>query len=124
MKIIVNYEEKQMVSSYDIVGLSSADMHEMSELFNIVMNIRINHLTSDKKVYLSDEDLLRIEAVLDTLTEGHRIELKKSVFEEKRESIERSNEQLRQMKLASTKPAIEPVKYWDDEAVAEQTSTF
>lgn len=103
MEIVVNYEEKQMVSSYDIIGLSSADMYEMSELFNIVMNIRINHLTSDKKVYLSDEDLLRIEAVLDTLTEGHRIELKKSVFEEKRESIERSNEQLRRMKLASTK---------------------
>ena len=87
-------------------------------------HIRINHLTSDKKVYLSDEDLLRVEAILDTLTEGHRIELKKSVFEEKRESIERSNEQLRRMKLASTKPAVDTIVEWDDEAVAKQTSTF
>ena len=106
MEIITNYKDERVVKSYDIIGISSADMYEMSELFNTVMNIRINHLTSDKKVYLSDEDLMRIEAVLDTLTEGHRIELKKSAFAAKLESIKKSNESLLKMKAESNAPTV------------------
>lgn len=126
MEIITNYKDERVVKSYDIIGLSSADMYEMSKLFDIVMNIRINHLTSDKKEYLSDEDLMRIEAVLDTLTEGHRVELKESVFKKKVEAIQRSNEALRRMKLAAGKPAVDNpnVEGWADEAVAAQTSTM
>lgn len=122
MEIKRNCSNQLVTESYDIIGLTSADMHEMSLLFKRCMEIRVNHITSDKKEYITDDELLRIEAVLDCLTEGHRVELKKSVFEGKKESIEKSNEILRRMKQSPEKPTVDPVVEWDDQAVAEQTS--
>lgn len=126
MKIVVNYEETKMVLSYDIIGLSSADMHEMSQLFKRVMQIRVNHITSDKKEYISDDDLMRIEAVLDVLTEGHRVELKKSSFEERIESIKRSNEALSKLKKESDKEVL--IKggpgSWPEAPIAGESKNF
>lgn len=120
MELIKNYADERVVKDFTLAGVTLADMYFMSKLYKRVSDILVNHLMpEEKKIYLTDDELYDILSVLDTLTQGHRTTLKKSAFEETKEIILKSHEELKKMRVEQ-----QPTTEWDDEAVAEQTSTF
>ena len=92
MLIKRNYEEERRIASYDIIGLTRADMYELTQVYDEVNKVIINHLTEDKKLYISDETLIRVLAILDVLTENNRTTLMKSEFEKRRETLLKSHD--------------------------------
>lgn len=67
MKANKNYGEG--VVSYDIFEISNAEMDQMIEMRNRVGEVISNHLTnSDKKIYLSDNELVKVWSILSVLT--------------------------------------------------------
>lgn len=85
MRIIRNYSKEELVESYEIKGILRVDMYKMTKVYNRVMHIIGNHLDeSAKKEYLNDDDLYDIAAILDVLTEGNKITLTTSVFDERK----------------------------------------
>lgn len=120
MEIKRNYGTQLVTESYDIIGVTRADMHQMTEVHDRVMDILQNHADKnvEKKEYLSDEDLFNIVGILDVLIEGNRLVNPKSVFEERSTQIKKLHNSIAE----AAKPAVDPVVEWDDKAVAEQTS--
>lgn len=94
MTTIRNYSKEELVESYDIKGVSRADMYKMTETYNRVIHIIENHLDKNaKKEYISDDDLYDIAAILDVLTENNKITLTTSVFDKRKENIMKMHEQ-------------------------------
>jgi hypothetical protein len=60
------------VSSYDVKDISTKEMDEIVALRNKLAKIIRNHHTKcEKKEYLSDDDVLRIWAVLSVIAGNH-----------------------------------------------------
>ena len=91
-----HYKEEKVVESYTIDGVTSADMHKMTQVYDKVMGIIANHLNkkAEKKEYLSDDDLYDIVAILDVLTDGNRVCIRKSAFEERKEELLKMHKEL------------------------------
>ena len=98
MELIKNFEEERVIKDFSFIGVTVADMYFMSSLYKRVSDILISHIDPNKKKeYISDDELYDVLSVLDTLTQGHRTVLKKSAFEETREIIVKSHEELKKM---------------------------
>ena len=91
-----NYAQERVIESYTICGITRADMHKMTQVYDRVMNIIVNHLDkkAEKKEYLSDDDLYDIVSILDILTENNRTCIKKSVFEMRKEQLLKMHKEL------------------------------
>lgn len=67
MKANKNYGEG--VVSYDILSVSTIEMDQMIEVRNRVGEVIANHMTEpDKKIYLSDSELVKVWSILSVLT--------------------------------------------------------
>lgn len=100
MLIKRNYIDERVIESYDVMGLSNADMRELTRLYDRVNEVLVNHVQgAEKKIYLNDEDLYSLVSVLDVLTENNRRSLQESVFE-------RRMKQIKEFHTASAQAAI------------------
>lgn len=84
-----NYAEEKVIESYTITGVTRADMYKMTQVYDRVMNVIVNHLnkSAEKKKYLDDNDLYDIASILDVLTENNRTKLKESEFDKRKSKI-------------------------------------
>lgn len=91
-----NYTQERVIESYTICNVTKTDMYKMTQVCDKVMSIIGNHLDkkAEKKEYLSDDDLYDIVSILDVLTEGNRTCIKKSVFEERKEQLQKMHKEL------------------------------
>lgn len=96
MLVTRKYTEERVIESYTIAGVTRADMHKMTQMYDRVMNIIGNHLdkSAEKKEYLSDDDLYDIVAILDVLTEGNKTNLKESAFDKRKKELLKMHKEL------------------------------
>ena len=91
-----NYTQERVIESYTIGGITRAEMYKMTQVYDRVMGVIGNHLnkSAKKKEYLSDDDLYDIVSILDVLTEGNRVCIKKSAFEDRKEELIKMHKEL------------------------------
>ena len=91
MKTNKNYG--QGVTSIDIIDVNMLEVRQMNELKNKINDVLVNHKEKkEKKIYLSDDDLTLMYAILRTFTKDVDSSMTSS-FDETLKEMEKAYEQ-------------------------------
>lgn len=92
MNVVPFYEEK--LSSMDICGLNSKEIHQICELSDRLHHILLSHRPENKmkKEYVSDDELIKMLSILNTVAENVSVDDKESEFDKQEEKFRKELE--------------------------------
>lgn len=69
MKIISNRE--YAIANTDVRGINNKEMRQMHELNKRIIDVLVSHNGSEKKKYITDDDLILMHAILSVFTKEY-----------------------------------------------------